>query len=328
MCHIFEDIMNKYFYLIRNNTIRDIIEYNLTANIIKSLRLYQKEISIVNKSYIKSIKQLCDPDNKISLEKFTEFYQIIECKLPPGHYFNNIYRPVVYFGGFSPYGQCQNCPLKNKFEHENYLAVPISKLQIYINEFANLCSKLDLIFQYIYPTNENLNSSGSELRNFIILVSTEIESNFREILYNNGFITKKDYTMNQFSKLIQPLKLYEYRLSLSKYPEIKSFSPFSTWNTDEPTKSLTWFADYNKIKHDKYGNFQSASIENCIISLMGLAAILLSQINNIESARSTITSYFNIIDLPKWELNEYYIPSFENLEWKSENFDFTQKYGT
>ena len=60
-----------------------------------------------------------------------------------------------------------------------------------------------------------------------------------KILKSNGYNVKDDrYTMNDYVKLKEPLKLDEYSLEFNEYEGMGVFSPYSQWSKEQPSQSI------------------------------------------------------------------------------------------
>jgi hypothetical protein len=70
---------------------------------------------------------------------------------------------------------------------------------------------------------------------------------------------KGDFTTNDYVKLLAPLHLAEYEISLPRSADIRPIRPFCGWSSAQPAKSLSWYDGYNKTKHDRSSHFTEAS---------------------------------------------------------------------
>ena len=81
----------------------------------------------------------------------------------------------------------------------------------------------------------------------------------------------KKFKMNQlgtkdYVHLADMLFLKEYRVTFSSHPFSKVLSPFAKWNLKEgeTTKSISWYDNYNKTKHNRAFYFKNATLESCL----------------------------------------------------------------
>ena len=92
---------------------------------------------------------------------------------------------------------------------------------------------------------------------------------------------------------------------LVKYPSITQqevkiqnnsliIKPFKNWNTNQPSKSLVWWENYNEIKHGRTQNMKKANL-NTTLHLLGALYIL--EIYLLKEIADT----YNDVDIPDSE---------------------------
>ena len=87
-----------------------------------------------------------------------------------------------------------------------------------------------------HPHENNFDVYGHQIRNLIILATTEVESSLTAILQANNIAPLSQYfTTRDYVRLKKVLRLAEFEVSLSHYPWLQSFSPFRDWNDAQPT---------------------------------------------------------------------------------------------
>jgi hypothetical protein len=99
-------------------------------------------------------------------------------------------------------------------------------------------------------------------------------------------------------------------------------------NPSSQRESLSWYQDYNRVKHDRATEFSRANLDNVINAVSGLFSIVFSQFNILAfSAHEIVSSHddwdgwlahYNSafsIKLPTWNSHEYY--SFNNINFKT-----------
>jgi len=74
----------------------------------------------------------------------------------------------------------------------------------------------------------------------------------------------RDYTTQDYIKLLAPLYLAEFELALKPYPVILPVRPFQRWSAAQTSKSLVWYDGYHLTKHDRQTHFDKATLKNCI----------------------------------------------------------------
>lgn len=236
--------------------------------------------------------------------------EAIASKFLIGEYFPRIYRPC--YPHQSGYGL---------WEPE-----PKISLEEQLNIFSIECEK---IFRIIQPDEQNFETFGHEVANLLILICTEIETQFRGIfkfhLPRSSISVTQRYTTNDFIKLLKPMRLSEYEIKINNYPCLPYFTPFKNWYEDNPTKSLQWFDAYNSIKHDRWENLSRATISNMLEALVACAIIYHAQYGRLPKSYGRID--FRRTNKPKWSLEKNYIPplkpgGYGPEKWKAIKYEF------
>jgi hypothetical protein len=96
------------------------------------------------------------------------------------------------------------------------------------NQLTLLVRRLELICQTVEPSDIALNVYGHEIRNLLILASTEAEMHWRGILALNR-PSIKVFNSNEYVKLLEPLRLAEYRVTFHDFPNLNPIAPFAGW---------------------------------------------------------------------------------------------------
>lgn len=248
--------------------------------------------------------------------------KITSAKLNAGESYKDIYRPVL---SQEKIDLCRNPYLLEHMDLD-YFDSPIFNTNKFISDFNQLQILIELIekvFKYISPVQKNMETFGNELRNIIILACTEVESLWKDTLLSNNYANKK-LTTKDYVELLSILKLNEYKIKFNFYPDIEEVSPFSNWNTKSTTQSLSWYSDYNAIKHDRLNEFSKATLKNAIESVSAVVIMLIAKYGYTNIYWKTkIENLISITEIPDWEFEDYYIPpiwSKDGLKWKEINF--------
>ncbi|MDD5032532.1 MAG: hypothetical protein PHC85_00210 [Candidatus Pacebacteria bacterium] len=241
----------------------------------------------------------------------------VESDYVPGTFYKRIWRPVVSGGNF-------------------YKAISQERLNESFVSLKILLDRLEELFETVEPTEENKKVYGYKIREIILLACTEVESSWSAILKENQYLSKKGYfTTNDYVFLARPMLLDSYELSLQSYLNFSSFNPFENWNSDQPTKSLSWYDAYNYTKHDREKNLKYATLENAIKSVGSVIVMFHAQFGfnfgAFDKKLDIIRNVFRVVavGLKKYE-KEYYIPKFKlerhqpipTGEWSGINYSF------
>ncbi len=250
-------------------------------------------------------------------------HELIKSKHKVGLVYPRIYRPFLrvpdLMGTPEIFGKIgldyQKTPKKN-------VLPPFDKTEfaLSINQLHVLIENLKSIFLTIHPAKENFSAFGHNIRNLLILACTEIESQFRGILKENG-CSKKTYNTKDFVKLLDPLRLDSYRMKLVYYPWINSIRPFLNWGNEKPTESLKWYYNYNAVKHNRAGEFNKGTLQDTILAISAVAILLFAQYGDeIFNEDPLFNHFFELTYIPKWEISDYYIPPHREDEWKIQGY--------
>ena len=128
--------------------------------------------------------------------------------------------------------------------------------------------KVAILNDYIEFEKSNLKVYSREIYGLLQLVGSEIETVMRKISnLDDERYTIKDYRSN----------------ILACFPTIRDevirtdigtdFFPFKDWSEAKPSKSLSWWESYNKIKHNRKTAFKKANLGNLLISLSALCLL-------------------------------------------------------
>lgn len=181
-----------------------------------------------------------------------------------------------------------------------------------------LVQQLDNLLLYIEPSNDGLESYSYKTRELLILACTEVENQWRSFLQRAGTkpINGKDYSTNDYVKLLAKLNFNEYAIALRSTSYSSKIFPFSTWNSTNPTTSLDWYNAYNKTKHNRDTYFDQAKLKYIIdaisanIVLYAIRFSPLSLINNSTIFSSVINQMFTI-SMDNADITSFYLPDLD-----------------
>ena len=233
-------------------------------------------------------------------------YRLKRLKLDYGQCYHSIYRPILTETFFTDYFSSRQ---NESIPTETYKDLPITNHNEYSNQLRQLEIILDDladIFKVIAPHSKQFSAYGHAIRNIIILACTELDARMQSILVSNGVQSiGKHFEMLDYYKLKEALKLDEYELSFYKYGDLGTFSPFSTWESNE---QLKWYEAYNHIKHNREKHFAEAKLFNAINAVMAYAIILIAQYGYRNDLWSeTVGKIIHIDKEPAWNLEDLYI---------------------
>ena len=135
----------------------------------------------------------------------------------------------------------------------------------------------DLIrqFEYLEPADDNLQAYSHRLYELLLRASTEFEANCRAILQANRYKKRNNWTIGDYCNVNNSSRLSEYEVRIAIWrEENKILHPFKDWAS---SKSLSWYREYNAVKHSRCKHFPKANLRNVLCAVSGLLAVLFSQ---------------------------------------------------
>jgi hypothetical protein len=216
--------------------------------------------------------------------------------LRPGEFYPRIARPIhsqIHMAnlGWGPNAQ----------HSTDFIAVARGQL-------VALGRQLDRICQTVHPTEETLDTYGHDIRNLLILASTEVENHWRGVLVSNG-VTRDKFSTTEYIRLKDPLRLSEYSVSFTNYPWLPPFSPYKTWsNLGSTTSSIEWYSAYNAVKHNREKEFREAKLRHAFDALSACTIMMAAQFGYEGFGKnSELLSLMQFTHKPTWAASEAYL---------------------
>src|SRR5690606_11574118 len=148
----------------------------------------------------------------------------------------------------------------------------------------------------IQPHQNNYGTYSHRIFELFLRTCSEFEANCKQILLMNNY-TKNNksieessdiYRIEDYYKINSACKLHEYIVKIDIGSELLVIKSYVVWNIEKSFKkskddkelkykSLNWYDDYNKVKHDRVNCFKLANLENLLKSISGLQTILFAQ---------------------------------------------------
>jgi hypothetical protein len=149
------------------------------------------------------------------------------------------------------------------------LSTTTGELRLAEQSLLLLVQRLDELLHFVEPSPSTLTTHSHKARELLILACTEVETAWKAYLRIAGVTppARGDFTTNDYVKLLEPLHLAEYQVSLPRYADVPAIRPFHGWSAAQPTRSLPWYDAYNKTKHDRSSYFTEATLWNCLQAL-------------------------------------------------------------
>ncbi|MFS8044031.1 hypothetical protein ACI7CM_22920 [Xanthobacter sp. AM33] len=223
-----------------------------------------------------------------------------ELALPPEHYYPRIARPLN--------GSLAHPKSPGALDEAKAVALGVGQA-------TTLMRRLEAICQTVHPESETFGTYGHEIRNLLILAAMEVEAHWRGVLVANG--RQRDrYSTNDYVRLLPVMQLNEYSVAFPNFPWLSPIQPFSGWTQESPTRSLTWYDAYNRVKHDREGDFSSARLDHAFAAVTACVIMLAAQWTPSIGlgGRSDLSSFFRFVEMPSWAPRESYTQSQPSAE--------------
>lgn len=239
--------------------------------------------------------------------------------------YHRIYRPVkksITNSGYSEWAYIIDKEYSQNPEH-------------YIRAFLMIQSDIFKLFEYVEPSDCNLNTYSFRINELLMRICIEIESNFKAILRENNYSkSEKNWKIKDFMLINKSHHLDSYKVQFPIWKGTKSiFQPFENFKYMNSPK---WWVAYNQSKHNRNDNFQNANFEILLGAYSALFVILTSQFLDQEFKPGPkylqeqgycyygggfgIGGYL-IPDLPEnWNNDELYNFNWETLEKEETRF--------
>jgi len=191
-----------------------------------------------------------------------------------------------------------------------------------------LLTKMQDAFETVEPGQLNLQTYGHKIRELLLLAAMEVEASWAAVLKANGY-TGDRLTTRDYVKLLAPMLLDSFTLTLRSYPEFPGVNPFKGWTAQSPTKSLGWYDAYNQTKHSREECLGLATLERAVSAVGAAAVMFYAQFGysfHIEDEkRSLIRNVFTLnVDYSMYPTS-CYIPDAEGgiKAWEWELLDYS-----
>ena len=232
--------------------------------------------------------------------------------LQPGEYYPRMARPIdqhpAESPGWSPGAQ----------KEINVVAIALGQLSVLMRQLNRIC-------QTVHPAEQTFDTFGHEIRNFLILACTEVETHWRGVLVANG-VSKNNFNTGDYVALREAMRLDEYAVNFPNYPWLAPLRPFDGWSQAGPTKTLKWYEAYNAVKHNRENEFERATLRHAFEAATACAIMLVAQfgLHSEGWRRSEMQSFFQFSSLPVWPLSEVYIYPYgeQSKGWTEVSFGF------
>lgn len=207
----------------------------------------------------------------------------------------------------------------------------------FIRPFLMIQRELQSLFDFIEPSDTNLQAYSFRIHQLLMTTCMEIEANFKAIFLENGCDLGRDGNINVYRQIESSHRLSKYKIKLPLWREgEKILTPFSAWS--KPNTTLKWYKAYNDLKHNRHKNFNQANLENLLNSISGLAVLLTAQFQDEtfspapdtlsissnkdrDGFQSCMGEYFKVLYPTKWPKRDCYNFNWGQIESNENPFE-------
>lgn len=223
-------------------------------------------------------------------------------------------------------------PTLSEFGYSNYLKEDAKKNRSLIRSYKILERDLISLLDYVEPSNSNQHVYSHRIYELFLRACTEFETNAKAILIANEYV-KSHYNIKDYYKLDKAMKLSEYEVGISIWEnDHKLIAPFVQWKEGH---TLTWYQDYNDVKHHRNSEFSKANLYNLFLAVASVQLILFCQFHMHsfyefddgfgaivnDDCISGLNSIFILKFTGTWEDEEKYCSNIGPLKLSNIEFD-------
>jgi len=159
--------------------------------------------------------------------------------------------------------------------------------------------------QYVTHSNKNKDVYSDEFASILLLSCSELDSLFKQLCISAGYSKNgKYFTRKDYAQVIQSLFSNNFGIATGintiNNDNITIF-PFENIDASKPYANLSWWKDYQSIKHDRISNVSKGNLINVIYAVGAQFMILRKLITFMDESEGK--KY-----LKKNYWSEYWIP--------------------
>jgi hypothetical protein len=229
-------------------------------------------------------------------------------RLEKGEYYRRVARPYRDKPHDSPGRNPEDEESAHRLEKTKILAESAGQLH-------HLKEHLEQICKVVYPCANNYEVYGHEIRSVFIVACTEVEAQWYSILKAHGYKFKDKSgedraSTSDYVNLFDPLKLDQYSVRFPYFPEMEIITPFKNWDRSNATKSLDWYAAYNRSKHNREMHFADATLHFAFKAAAAYFVMLCAEHGweLLVPDKEASTKFFHLIKRPVWAEDDCYEP--------------------
>lgn len=171
-------------------------------------------------------------------------------------------------------GSYANAGRAQYINRDDYAVNPLSDIRAYLilqNEYVTL-------LEYIEPADKNEGVYSLRIRDLLIRICTEVESNLKAIIRANQYSTPENmWKMADYQRVEKSHFLSRYEIISPVWGGSNNVHvPYAEW-ASMGQQALPWYTAYNKCKHDRGTNLSEATFSHLTDAISGLLILLSAQ---------------------------------------------------
>ncbi|HDR9011482.1 TPA: hypothetical protein QDB08_004490 [Burkholderia vietnamiensis] len=195
----------------------------------------------------------------------------------------------------------------------------------YVRAFLVLQKDLQALFDYVEPSDVNLECHSYRIHELLLRACIEVEANCKAIMVENGHALREHANMRDYQRIETSHALSRYEIAIPTWQGAQKVRrPFLNWANDRAEHRLPWYHAYNLTKHNRALNFEQANFEHMLDAVCAVAVLLSAQFHTEDFSNSeallaaghstdgmvtAIGGYFRV-KFPDWTEDERY-----NFDW-------------
>ncbi|MGM0168001.1 hypothetical protein IGI39_003013 [Enterococcus sp. AZ135] len=163
-----------------------------------------------------------------------------------------------------------------------------NQFENYWSYYLNLENMFAKTEQYISHSVANQKAYSNEFAKIILLSCSEIDSLLKIVcIHLNIPKDRKYFNMSSYAKALLKISSIK-KIAFSTLPTTSNKEngivvfPFKDLNSNKEYAGLSWWSDYQKIKHDRHKNATFGNLQNSALSLAAHYIILRIMIDLLE----------------------------------------------
>ncbi len=148
-----------------------------------------------------------------------------------------------------------------------------NRFEMYWSYYLSIEKMMKNTSQYVCPSKNNRYTYSDEFMKIILLSCSEIDSILKAVCKEKNVVLEdKKYNMSVYAKVLLNQKdIKEWAFT----PDCTTSSrgcnyicyPFKDLDENKPYGGLSWWEDYQKLKHNRLDNAEVGNLENAIFAI-------------------------------------------------------------